>query len=42
MGGDCLLTLVTALPSASSGSVKAVEFSLFGQPFTAMSVGPLV
>jgi predicted 3-demethylubiquinone-9 3-methyltransferase (glyoxalase superfamily) len=36
---------VTALPSDSpsgpAGSVKIVEFELFGQPFTAMSAGPL-
>jgi len=36
---------VTALPSESPsgppGSVKVVEFELFGQPFTAMSAGPL-
>jgi len=36
---------VTALPSESPsgppGSVKVVEFVLFGQPFIAMSAGPL-
>jgi predicted 3-demethylubiquinone-9 3-methyltransferase (glyoxalase superfamily) len=36
---------VTAMPSESPsgppGSVKIVEFVLFGQPFTAMSAGPL-
>ena len=36
---------VTSLPSESPsgppGSVKVVEFELFGQPFTAMSAGPL-
>ena len=36
---------VTALPSESPsgppGSVKIVEFVLFGQPFVAMSAGPL-
>src|SRR6266446_9838929 len=36
---------VTALPSESPsgppGSVKVVEFELFGQPFIAMSAGPL-
>ncbi len=28
-------------PSGPAGSVKIVEFVLFGQPFTAMSAGPL-
>src|SRR5438445_3114983 len=36
---------ITSLPSESPsgppGSVKIVEFVLFGQPFTAMSAGPL-
>jgi len=36
---------VTAMPSESPsgppGSVKVVEFTLFGQPFVAMSAGPL-
>ena len=36
---------VTALPSESPsgppGSVKIVEFTLFGQPFVAMTAGPL-
>lgn len=36
---------VTALPSESPsgppGSVKLVDFELFGQPFTAMTAGPL-
>jgi len=39
------VTRVTALPSESpsgpQGSVKIVEFTLFGQSFTAMSAGPL-
>jgi len=39
------VTRVTALPSESPsgppGSVKVVDFELFGQPFTAMSAGPL-
>jgi predicted 3-demethylubiquinone-9 3-methyltransferase (glyoxalase superfamily) len=39
------VTRVTALPSESPsgppGSVKIVDFVLFGQPFTAMSAGPL-
>lgn len=39
------VTRVTALPSDSPsgppGSVKIVEFTLFGQPFIAMSAGPL-
>src|SRR5439155_5521506 len=28
-------------PSGPAGSVKVVEFTLFGQPFMAMSAGPL-
>ena len=42
---DSRVLRVTSLPSESpSGppeSVKVVEFELFGQPFTAMSAGPL-
>ena len=42
---DSRVTRVTALPSESPsgppGSVKVVEFLLFGQQFTAMSAGPL-
>ena len=42
---DSRVTRVTALPSESPsgppGSVKIVEFVLFGQQFTAMSAGPL-
>lgn len=42
---DSRITRVTALPSESPsgppGSVKVVEFELFGQPFMAMSAGPL-
>ena len=42
---DSRLTRVTALPSESPsgppGSVKVVEFLLFGQPFMAMSAAPL-
>ena len=42
---DSRITRVTALPSESPsgppGSVKVVEFLLFGQPFIAMSAGPL-
>ena len=42
---DSRVTRVTALPGESPsgppGSVKVVEFELFGQPFTAMSAGPL-
>ena len=41
---DSRVTSVTALPSESPsgppGSVKIVEFVLFGQSFTAMSAGP--
>lgn len=42
---DSRVTRVTSLPSESPsgppGSVKVVEFELFGQRFTAMSAGPL-
>jgi predicted 3-demethylubiquinone-9 3-methyltransferase (glyoxalase superfamily) len=42
---DSRINRVTALPSQSPGgppgSVKIVEFVLFGQPFIAMSAGPL-
>ncbi|HET7550069.1 MAG TPA: VOC family protein [Gemmatimonadaceae bacterium] len=42
---DSRVTRVTTLPSESPsgppGSVKVVEFELFGQHFTAMSAGPL-
>jgi predicted 3-demethylubiquinone-9 3-methyltransferase (glyoxalase superfamily) len=42
---DSRVTRVTAMPSESPsgppGSVKIVEFVLFGQPFIAMSAGPL-
>src|SRR5450755_1728630 len=42
---DSLITRVAALPSESPsgppGSVKIVEFVLFGQAFVAMSAGPL-
>jgi predicted 3-demethylubiquinone-9 3-methyltransferase (glyoxalase superfamily) len=42
---DSRVTRVTALPSDSpsgpAGSVKVVEFELFGQPFMAISAGPL-
>ena len=42
---DSRVTRVTALPTESpsgpAGSVKVVDFTLFGQPFTAMSAGPL-
>jgi predicted 3-demethylubiquinone-9 3-methyltransferase (glyoxalase superfamily) len=42
---DSRITRVTALPSDSPsgppGSVKIVDFVLFGQPFSAMSAGPL-
>jgi predicted 3-demethylubiquinone-9 3-methyltransferase (glyoxalase superfamily) len=34
-------TLPTDSPSGPPGSVKVVEFELCGQPFTAMSAGPL-
>jgi predicted 3-demethylubiquinone-9 3-methyltransferase (glyoxalase superfamily) len=42
---DSRVTRVVAMPSESPsgppGSVKVVEFVLFGQPFVAMSAGPL-
>jgi predicted 3-demethylubiquinone-9 3-methyltransferase (glyoxalase superfamily) len=42
---DSRVIRVTAMPSESpsgpAGSVKIVEFELFGQSFTAMSAGPL-
>ena len=42
---DSRVVRVTAMPSESPsgppGSVKVVEFELFGQSFTAMSAGPL-
>ena len=42
---DSRVTRVVAMPSESPsgppGSVKIVEFLLFGQPFVAMSAGPL-
>jgi predicted 3-demethylubiquinone-9 3-methyltransferase (glyoxalase superfamily) len=42
---DSRVTRVTALPTESpsgpAGSVKVVEFELFGQAFVAMSAGPL-
>lgn len=42
---DSRIVRVTALPSESPsgppGSVKIVDFELFGQAFTAMSAGPL-
>lgn len=42
---DSRVIRVSSLPSESPsgppGSVKVVEFVLFGQPFTAMSAGPL-
>jgi predicted 3-demethylubiquinone-9 3-methyltransferase (glyoxalase superfamily) len=42
---DSRVDRVTAMPADSpsgpAGSVKMVEFTLFGQPFTAISAGPL-
>jgi predicted 3-demethylubiquinone-9 3-methyltransferase (glyoxalase superfamily) len=42
---DSRVVRITALPSESPsgppGTVKVVEFTLFGQPFIAMSAGPL-
>jgi predicted 3-demethylubiquinone-9 3-methyltransferase (glyoxalase superfamily) len=36
-----IVTLPSESPSGPPGSVKVVEFVLFGQSFTAMSAGPL-
>ena len=36
-----VVSLPSESPSGPPGSVKIVEFVLFGQPFTAMSAGPL-
>lgn len=38
---DRVTALPVASPSGPAGSVKIVEFTLFGQPFQAMSAGPL-
>ncbi|MGE0549213.1 MAG: VOC family protein [Kofleriaceae bacterium] len=42
---DSKVDRVTAMPASSpsgpAGSVKIVDFTLFGQPFTAISAGPL-
>ncbi|MEW6706058.1 MAG: VOC family protein [Pseudomonadota bacterium] len=42
---DARITKVVSMPSESPsgppGTVKIVDFELFGQPFTAMSAGPL-
>jgi len=36
---DSVATMPAESPSGPEGSVKVVEFTLFGQPFTAMSAG---
>ena len=36
-----VVTMPSESPSGPPGSVKVVEFDLFGQPFVAMSAGPL-
>ncbi|HVP89000.1 MAG TPA: VOC family protein [Casimicrobiaceae bacterium] len=36
-----VMTMPSESPSGPPGSVKIVEFTLFGQPFVAMSAGPL-
>lgn len=36
-----VVTMPSESPSGPPGSVKVVEFVLFGQPFVAMSAGPL-
>ena len=38
---DSVVTMNADSPSGPPGSVKVVEFTLFGQAFTAMSAGPL-
>jgi predicted 3-demethylubiquinone-9 3-methyltransferase (glyoxalase superfamily) len=38
---DSVTTLPTDTPSGPAGSVKVVEFTLVGQPFMAISAGPL-
>ncbi len=38
---DRVTPLPAASPSGPAGSVKLVEFTLFGQPFMAISAGPL-
>ncbi len=38
---DRVTTLPNESPSGPAGSVKIVEFTLFGQPFQAISAGPL-
>jgi predicted 3-demethylubiquinone-9 3-methyltransferase (glyoxalase superfamily) len=37
---DSVTAMQSESPSGPPGSVKVVEFTLFGQPFTAMSAGP--
>src|SRR5579859_5462812 len=38
---DSVSTLPADSPSGPAGSVKLVEFTLLGQPFTAIAAGPL-
>ncbi len=38
---DRVATMPADSPSGPAGSVKTVDFTLFGQPFHAMSAGPL-
>ena len=38
---DCVTTLPAESPSGPAGLVKVVEFTLVGQPFMAISAGPL-
>jgi len=40
-GINQVTTLPSESPSGPPGSVKVVDFTLFGQPFLAMSAGPL-
>src|SRR6478672_9774527 len=38
---DAVTALAADTPSGPAGSVKVVEFTLMGQPFMAISAGPL-
>lgn len=38
---DRVITLQSESPSGPPGSVKVVDFTLFGQPFQALTAGPL-
>lgn len=38
---DRVVTLMSETPSGPPGTVKVVDFTLFGQPFQALTAGPL-